>query len=101
MSNFPSGVTISDLIPSKTPSNNARRSLQTQNLSNAPIVLFYQNTNFHGPSRTVSDFVDGVTNTSFIPSENLSDDARNSHQIQNLWYAPTTSFYHNTHFHGA
>ncbi|KAK4721234.1 hypothetical protein R3W88_011467 [Solanum pinnatisectum] len=58
-------------------------------------------TNFRGPSFTISDFVDGVTNTSSIPSENLSDNARNSRQMKNLWQAPTTSFYYNTHFHGA
>ncbi|WMV24205.1 hypothetical protein MTR67_017590 [Solanum verrucosum] len=101
ISDFPSGVTISDLIPSESPSNNSRSSLQTQNLWNAATVSFSQSTNFRRPSRTVSDFVDGLTNTSSIPSENLSDNASNFRQMQNLWHAPTASFSHNTQFHGA
>lgn len=68
---------------------------------NSPTVSFSDNTNFRGSSHTVSDFVDGLTNTSPIPSKNLSDNASNTLQVQNLWYAPTASFSHNTHFHGA
>ncbi|KAG5609926.1 hypothetical protein H5410_021207 [Solanum commersonii] len=77
-------VTNVDLISSDNRPNNARSSPQTQNLWNAPLVSFSHRRNFHGPSRTVSDFVEGgIKNTSFISSNIHLDTARSSLQMQN------------------
>uniref|UniRef100_M1DCG7 Uncharacterized protein n=1 Tax=Solanum tuberosum TaxID=4113 RepID=M1DCG7_SOLTU len=100
VSDLVTGVTNTDLISSKNRPNNVRSSPQMQNLWNAPTVSFSHSTNFHGPSRTVSDFVEGVTNVDCISSDNRPNNARSSPQTQNLWNTPAVSFSHRTNIHG-
>ncbi|KAK6791335.1 hypothetical protein RDI58_010416 [Solanum bulbocastanum] len=100
VSDFVTDVTNTDLISSKNRPNNASSSPQTQNLWNAPTISFSHSTNFHGPSRTLSDFVEGVTNVDLISSDNRPNNSRSSPQMQNLWNAPPVSFSHRTNFHG-
>ncbi|KAG5614654.1 hypothetical protein H5410_014478 [Solanum commersonii] len=71
-----------------------------QNTWHTPTTSFFQNTNFHGASRTISDFVSGVTNPGLIPSKSLQNNGRSPLQTQNLWPPTTTSFSQSTHFYG-
>ncbi|KAG5609924.1 hypothetical protein H5410_021205 [Solanum commersonii] len=100
MSDLVTGVTNTDLISSKNRPNKAISSPQMQNLWNAPTVSFSHSTNFHGPSRTMSDFVVGITNVDLISSDNRPNNARSSPQTKNLWNTPTVSFSHRTNIHG-
>ncbi|XP_015068633.1 E3 ubiquitin-protein ligase BIG BROTHER [Solanum pennellii] len=84
-------------IPSNVPDGTEGNGIDLNERSNETTGDTY----FHGNSRTLSDFVSGVTKTDLIPARIFPNNAGSYLQMQNLWHASTTSFSHSRQFQGA